>query len=98
MWAQEWNNIYSWTAPYDGVPSVDVTENMQKNPNFNESEKIWRAAEEFYTSIGLPKMTDSFWKLSQIVRPSDPNIQVRVMVFLSSSFSSKVIASWKTQR
>lgn len=83
MWAQQWNNIYSWTVPYDGVPSVDVTENMRTNPKFNEPKKIWRAAEEFYTSIGLPKMTDSFWRLSQIVRPADPNRQVCAYVSIS---------------
>jgi peptidyl-dipeptidase A len=69
MWAQEWNNIFRFTAPYPNVASVDVTEAMQKQ-NYTAL-RMFHTAESFYESIGLPGMLPSFWKLSMIVRPAD---------------------------
>src|SRR5271166_5890397 len=40
------------------------------NQNF-DAKKMFQTAEEFYSSIGLFKMTDAFWNISMITRPSD---------------------------
>ena len=37
------------------------------------AEKIFKKSEEFFTSLGLPKMTEKFWKNSIIEKPTDPN-------------------------
>ena len=74
MWAQDWSNLLNETAPYAGIASVDVTEQM--NASGYTPLRMWHTAEAFYASLGLPNMTAQFWNDSQIVKPDDPNIQV----------------------
>ena len=38
------------------------------------SVKMARTAEDFYTSVGMPKLPDSFWKNSMLTRPRDREV------------------------
>ncbi|CAN7982506.1 unnamed protein product, partial [Ixodes hexagonus] len=69
MWAQTWTNLY--TNLSSGSP-LDVTPELVKQ-GWNAS-RMWRTAEEFFTSIGLPDMTDTFWKKSVMTKPEDRDI------------------------
>ena len=69
MWAQSWNNIANILIPYPDKPSIDVSEEMVKQ---GWTAKImFDKADEFFQSMGLPPMTDAFWKGSIIEKPKD---------------------------
>lgn len=72
MFAQDWTNIYKLVAPYPGVPSTDVTEELQKQGY--TAVRMHKLAEEFYTSIGFDPLPSSFWTKSMLVKPSDRDV------------------------
>ncbi|CAH1788647.1 unnamed protein product [Owenia fusiformis] len=66
MWAQQWDQILDLVTPY---PYVSTDEpNILKRKGFTPL-KMMRTAEEFFTSIGLDRMTRSFWEKSMLTRP-----------------------------
>jgi len=74
MWAQEWTNIYDRVEPYPDVTSLDVTSRLVR-ANYSVT-RMFRAAESFFTSLGLEPMTSEFWNMSMLVRPRDPGRHV----------------------
>lgn len=72
MWSEEWSNLFSELAPYLDEPTVDVSNEM-KVQNYTPY-KMFKTAEQFFTSIGLFNMTESFWNLSMVERPSDRQV------------------------
>lgn len=69
MWGRFWTNLYPLTVPYPAKPNIDVTDAMvQKNW---DAVKIFKAAEAFFSSIGLYNMTEGFWKNSMLTEPTD---------------------------
>lgn len=69
MWAQTWGNIYNTVAPYPKKKAVDVTDTMLKKKM--TALDMFKVSEEFFTSLGLIKMTPEFWNLSIIEKPND---------------------------
>ncbi|XP_041371786.1 uncharacterized protein LOC121385251 [Gigantopelta aegis] len=69
MWAQEWGNIFNILQPFKGKSAIDVTDEMRAQ-NYTVL-KMFKTAEDFYLSLGLRKMPDSFWKKSMISKPAD---------------------------
>ncbi|XP_078581220.1 angiotensin-converting enzyme-like [Branchiostoma floridae x Branchiostoma japonicum] len=70
MWSQQWNNIFDLVEPYPSKPGgIDVTPKMVEQ-NYNATH-MFRVSEEFFTSLGLGAMPDTFWERSMIVRPTD---------------------------
>ncbi|XP_068818348.1 angiotensin-converting enzyme 2 isoform X3 [Capricornis sumatraensis] len=69
MWGRFWTNLYSLTVPFEHKPSIDVTEKM-KNQSW-DAERIFKEAEKFFVSIGLPYMTQGFWDNSMLTEPGD---------------------------
>lgn len=69
MWAQSWDNIYDIVAPYPNKKSMDVT-NTMKAKNMTVLD-MFKMSEEFFTSLGLIKMTPEFWKNSIFEKPAD---------------------------
>ena len=72
MWSQTWDNIYDLMEPYPGVASLDVTAAL-KEQGYDEL-KMTKTAEEFFTSIGLPALPDSFYENSMLKQPADRNV------------------------
>ncbi|XP_075846496.1 angiotensin-converting enzyme [Microtus pennsylvanicus] len=69
MWAQSWENIYDMVVPFPNKPNLDVTSTMvQKGWNVT---KMFRVAEEFFTSLGLSPMPPEFWAESMLEKPTD---------------------------
>ncbi|CAG0918117.1 unnamed protein product [Notodromas monacha] len=66
-WAQQWGNIADLTIPYPDASSVDVTAAL--NEQGYTVEQIFRTSEEFFTSLGLEPMTDTFWEKSMLEKP-----------------------------
>ncbi|KAJ8307470.1 hypothetical protein KUTeg_015554, partial [Tegillarca granosa] len=59
MWAQFWHNIYDLVEPYP--------------ENFNTT-YMWQLSDQFYTSMGLPKMPQEFWSESLLKKPDDREV------------------------
>ncbi|XP_063977771.1 angiotensin-converting enzyme-like [Diachasmimorpha longicaudata] len=69
MWAQSWGNIADIATPYPGKQLPDVTDAMvQQGLN---ATAIFRIAEDFFTSINLTAMPDTFWNNSILEKPDN---------------------------
>jgi peptidyl-dipeptidase A len=72
IWAQQWNNIYDLLEPHPGVSSLNVTSALERQGY--DAARMTKSAESFYTSLGLPKLPESFWERSMLVRPRDREV------------------------
>ncbi|XP_047488914.1 angiotensin-converting enzyme-like isoform X2 [Penaeus chinensis] len=62
MWAQDWSSIARHVMPFPEMPSFDVSESMVKNGW--DIQRMFDTAEDFFKSIGLFPMTQTFWDKS----------------------------------
>ncbi|CAG0894908.1 unnamed protein product [Darwinula stevensoni] len=72
MWAQDWSNLKDLLQPYKMEASLDITPALREQ-NYT-AERLFRLSEEFFTSIGLSPMPETFWNLSIIEKPKDRTI------------------------
>jgi peptidyl-dipeptidase A len=73
MWAQHWGEIYPLVEPYPGATDLDVTAALKKQ-NYDPV-RITQSAENFYVSLGFPKLPASFWERSLLAKPRDRDVQ-----------------------
>jgi peptidyl-dipeptidase A len=73
MWAQEWGNIYPLVAPPGtgdlGYDIGDLLTEQGKGP-FD----MVKAGENFYSSLGMAPLPETFWKRSQFLKPADREV------------------------
>ncbi|XP_031226742.1 angiotensin-converting enzyme 2 [Mastomys coucha] len=69
MWGRFWTNLYPLTVPFAQKPNIDVTDAMM-NQSW-DAERIFKEAEKFFVSVGLPHMTQGFWANSMLTEPED---------------------------
>ncbi|PNF34382.1 hypothetical protein B7P43_G14533 [Cryptotermes secundus] len=69
MWAQNWEALLDLLLPDQKM--MNLTSALHAR-NYTTVDMV-RHAEDFYTSLGLERMTHSFWTHSQIERPADNN-------------------------
>ncbi|XP_075550287.1 angiotensin-converting enzyme-like [Dermacentor variabilis] len=70
--SQDWSAITEITRPYPNKPAVDVTVAMeQRNMTVLD---MFKMSEEFFTSMGLPPMPETFWERSVLTKPTDRKI------------------------
>ncbi|XP_075053081.1 angiotensin-converting enzyme 2 [Mixophyes fleayi] len=69
MWGRFWTNLYPLTIPYPDRESIDVTPTMVAQGW--TVDRMFREAENFFTSVNLFPLNENFWKNSMIVEPSD---------------------------
>uniref|UniRef100_A0A673UPR4 Angiotensin-converting enzyme n=1 Tax=Suricata suricatta TaxID=37032 RepID=A0A673UPR4_SURSU len=69
MWGRFWTNLYPLTVPFGDKPNIDVTDAMV-NQGW-DARRIFREAEKFFVSVGLPSMTQGFWDNSMLTEPGD---------------------------
>ncbi|XP_051035002.1 angiotensin-converting enzyme isoform X2 [Phodopus roborovskii] len=69
MWAQTWSNIYDLVAPFPSAPNLDATEAMIKQGW--TPRRIFKEADDFFTSLGLLPVPAEFWNKSMLEKPSD---------------------------
>ena len=72
MWAQEWGFIYDIMEPYPGVSDLDVDSTL-KRKDYSPQEMV-RSAENFYVSLGMDHLPDTFWTRSQFTKPQDREV------------------------
>jgi peptidyl-dipeptidase A len=73
LWAQEWPNVYDDMIPHPDQPSIDVTAGLER-AKFDEI-KMVKAAENFFVSLGLDPLPDTFWERSLFVKPAGREVQ-----------------------
>jgi peptidyl-dipeptidase A len=73
MWAQEWGNIYPLVAPAGsgdlGYDVGDLLTAQGKTPL-----DMVKAGENFYSSLGMAPLPETFWKRSQFLKPADREV------------------------
>jgi peptidyl-dipeptidase A len=62
-------------AAFKGKPSIVQQADMAHAADSVMAEKMTRIAEDFYTSLGMPALPDSFWKKSLLVQPRDRDVE-----------------------
>jgi peptidyl-dipeptidase A len=73
MWSQDWSNIYDVVAPRTGARSSYDLDRLLVRKGYTP-EKMVRAGEGFYSSLGLAPMPATFWERSMITRPRDREV------------------------
>ncbi|XP_061387294.1 angiotensin-converting enzyme-related protein-like [Musca vetustissima] len=72
MWGQQWDEIIDLLKPYPNKEFVDVTSEMKKQKY--TVEKLFELGDEFFKSLGMSALPQSFWNLSVIEKPADRTI------------------------
>ncbi|KAL1430144.1 hypothetical protein MTO96_002403 [Rhipicephalus appendiculatus] len=70
--AQMWTPLHEATQPFPNKTALNVTASMAEN-NMSVAD-MYKIAEDFFTSLGLPGMPKSFWEKSIFVKPPDREI------------------------
>ena len=73
MWAQTWDFLYDILEPYPGASDLDVDTTL-RTKNYSPQE-MTRSAENFYVSLGMPRLPDTFWERSMFTKPADRDVQ-----------------------
>jgi hypothetical protein len=69
MWGRFWNNLYQHMVPYPDKPSIDPTPELVAQ-NYTV-EKMYATGDDFYASMGLIRVPDTFYNLSMLRKPED---------------------------
>ena len=72
VWAQEWANVYELVEPYEGVAQLDVTGALEEQGW--DAVKMTRTAQNFFVSLGMPELPDTFWERSLLTKPRDRDV------------------------
>lgn len=73
VWAQQWGEISDLVIEPSGEGSFDLEELLKANDY--TPLKMVRVGEEFFTSMGLEPLDESFYERSLITKPRDRNVQ-----------------------
>lgn len=72
MWAQSWSNLYESTVPFPSKPSLDVTLSLKRQGY--DPVRMFQLADDFFVSLGMKSVPDTFWTSSLLERPVDREV------------------------
>lgn len=73
MWSQEWSNIYPLLAPANAAgPGFDLTKILQERKT--DAKQMVRHGENFFVSLGMQKLPETFWERSLFTKPQDRDV------------------------
>ncbi len=72
MWSQSWGFLFDDMQPYPGVADLDVDSTLETK-NYSPQEMV-RSAENFYVSLGMDRLPDTFWERSMFSKPVDRDV------------------------
>jgi peptidyl-dipeptidase A len=72
MWAQSWENVYDVVAPKDAGQSYDLTRILKARNT--DARQMARYGEQFFTSLGLAPLPQTFWERSLFTKPRDREV------------------------
>lgn len=58
----------------DALPSPERSEEAGRTAQLDIARKMTGRAQDFYTSLGMPKLPDSFWQKTQFIKPRDRDV------------------------
>ncbi|MFK8029259.1 MAG: M2 family metallopeptidase [Gammaproteobacteria bacterium] len=73
MWAQSWGNVYPLVEPFPGEASLDVTKSLVDQGY--DAVRMTKRAEDFFMSLGMPALPESFYERSMLTKPRDREVQ-----------------------
>lgn len=73
MWAQSWGNISSLVEPEGTDLGYDLTSLLEEKGY--DALKMVKTGEQFFTSLGLAPLPETFWQRSLITKPRDREVQ-----------------------
>ncbi|UYV61314.1 hypothetical protein LAZ67_1004328 [Cordylochernes scorpioides] len=77
MWGQSWKNLQDITRPFPDKQDVDITPEMVRRSVSEGSVQnvtaiqMFKISEDFFTSLGMKRMTPEFWHYSELEKPED---------------------------
>ncbi len=72
MWAQEWGNIYDLAAPPAAPQPFDLGDILTKRKA--TARQVVEFGENFFVSLGFPKLPETFWQRSMLSKPADRDV------------------------
>jgi peptidyl-dipeptidase A len=72
LWAQSWDNVYPLVAPRDADPGFDLTARLAAKGY--DPQRMTKAGEAFFTSLGFPALPATFWERSLFTKPADRDV------------------------
>jgi len=72
MWAQSWENVYELVAPKDAGQAYDLTKILKARNT--DARQMARYGEQFFTSLGLAPLPQTFWERSLFTKPRDREV------------------------
>ncbi|MCX7545251.1 M2 family metallopeptidase [Marinicella gelatinilytica] len=72
MWAQDWTAVYDLVKPANAGETIDVTARL-KAQNY-DAKKMVKTAENFFVSLGLDPLPETFWERSLFLKPQDRDV------------------------
>jgi peptidyl-dipeptidase A len=72
IWAQQWGNLYPLVEPVPGVAQFDISQALEEQ-GWDEV-KMTRVAENFFVSLGMPALPETFWERSLLKKPRDRDV------------------------
>ncbi|MGO4551846.1 M2 family metallopeptidase [Lysobacter sp. 2RAF19] len=61
-------------AQHDGSPTAEDLADMRAIGQLATAKHMTERAEDFYTSLGMPKLPASYWEKSQFIKPRDRDV------------------------
>jgi len=72
MWAQDWTHIYPLVAPADSNQGYDLSTILADRKT--DPRQMVRYGENFYKSLGMGPLPDTFWERSLFSKPRDRDV------------------------
>lgn len=67
MWGRFWTNIADMVTPHPEQPPLDITPRLRALSHTATS--MFKMGDDFFTSMGLKPVPDTFWTRSMLVKP-----------------------------
>ncbi len=61
-------------AGHAGAPTTEQLIEIQREAQLDTARKMTERAQDFYVSLGMPKLPDSYWKKTQFIKPRDRDV------------------------
>jgi peptidyl-dipeptidase A len=72
MWSQSWSNLYPILKPAGDRDNYDLSAALVQKKT--DAAGMTRYAENFYTSLGMQKLPETFWQRSLLTKPRDRDV------------------------
>jgi peptidyl-dipeptidase A len=72
IWAQDWSNVFDLVKPAGAVAGVPLDAILKARKA--TAVDMARYAEGFFVSLGMPKLPQTFWERSLLVKPRDREV------------------------